>query len=79
MVLSGTGKSFRVFIITEDNRKVCLGLISRKTVSELVRGEIWLGEICQYVDKPTSQPAEQEALGFTIRAADPSKLGAPTP
>jgi hypothetical protein len=79
IVVSGTGKSLRVFMITEDNKRVCIGLIPRKTVSKLLRGDIWIGDICQYDDKPQTQPAEQEAFGFTVRAADPAKLGAPNP
>jgi hypothetical protein len=76
MILSSTGKSFRIYQLTQDNKRVFIGLISRKTVSELLRGEIGLGEICQYIDKPQAQPAAQEALGFVVRAADPARLGA---
>ena len=58
IVPSHHGRSFKVYELTE-GKKVFVGLISKKTLSELLRQEIIVGDICKF-SQNTSE--EQESI-----------------
>jgi hypothetical protein len=74
MVKSNNGRSFKIFTFTEDGRSIFVGLISRENLGMLARGERVEVTIYQYVSMPTAEKVAKE-LDFSIRLADPAKLG----
>jgi len=65
LIPSASGKSFRVFAITEDQKRIFIGLVSRKELYRLLRGEIGTADICKYVEVEGQQVA-QEPLNFSL-------------
>jgi hypothetical protein len=61
---SGTGRSFKFYLLTESGT-VFVGLLSRRDFLCLLHGETTFANICKYVDNPKRLP---------IKVADPTKL-----
>jgi hypothetical protein len=77
---SATKRSFKVFAVCEeDGSRFFVGLIARKELARLLRGEISHGCICKFAQTPTARKVGQETLNHALKIAlaDPSKLGAP--
>jgi hypothetical protein len=66
LVPSASGKSFRVFAITEGNARVFIGLVSRKELVRLLRGEIATADISRYAEAPAAEKIAQEPLNFSL-------------
>jgi hypothetical protein len=75
---SHNGRSFKISRFSE-NGKMLVGLVSRENLVRLVRGERGSATIYQYVNTPRTEKATQNPLNFSIKLADPSKLGASRP
>lgn len=63
LIPSNTGRSFKVYALADDRKRVFIGLVSRKELYRLLRGEIGVADICKYVEA-TGQPTAQEQLDF---------------
>jgi hypothetical protein len=74
MVTSNTGRSFKIYLLTDDGKAVFIGLVSRAAVGRLLRGDTAIESICKYREKPAGREVAQEPLNFSMKLADPTKL-----
>ena len=65
MIPSNTGRSYRVFIICQDKTRIFIGLISRKEIYKLLKGEVSKGNICKFADSKDSVKVAQETLDYS--------------
>jgi len=61
---SNSGKSYRVYMICQEKTRIFVGLISRKEISTLLRGDIEKANISKYTDNPNGIKAVQEKIDF---------------
>jgi hypothetical protein len=61
IVISNTGRSFHVFALA-DGKKIFIGLISRKALSELLQRQINTADICKFSENTAMI---QEPLSFS--------------
>lgn len=62
---SNTGRSFKVYELFE-SKKVFIGLITKKTLSELLRQEIPVGDICKFSQNADEEQESISSFSFTL-------------
>ena len=62
IVLSNSGRSFKVFVICEDKTQIFIGLIPKLELYKLLKKEISVVDICKFSDRPNSAKVAQEML-----------------
>ncbi len=63
---SNTGRSFKVYALTDNGKTVFIGLISQKALRSFLLGEIPQADICQYAESK-EQAGIKEPLNFNWR------------
>jgi hypothetical protein len=63
---SNTGRSFKIYAKFPDGSEVFVGLISRKDVTALLRGER-SRPICKYVEKLPETTTPLKTLDFSVK------------
>ena len=64
IVPSNTGRSFRVYALTDNGQRVFIGLVSRKSLAALLRNEIGQADISKFAE--TAAGASYEPLSFSL-------------
>ena len=63
IVLSNTGRSFRVFALADNGQRIFIGLVSRKALSALLQKQIPQADICKFSENTAMI---QEPLSFSL-------------
>jgi hypothetical protein len=60
IIPSNTGRSYKVYTITETGERVFIGLVSRSALSALFQKKIFQADLCKFSSATPQKPKELE-------------------